>query len=63
MHEIAQAKVNKWKGFFDQADGKSIWQVKKYIANMPTPVIYTRVGWKFRNQRAEGQHAPERLLP
>src|SRR5947199_2115250 len=36
MYEIAQAKTKKWKEFVDKADGKSIWQVKKYIANTPT---------------------------
>ena len=35
-HEIAQAKVNKWKEFVDKADQKTIWQVQKYIANTPT---------------------------
>ena len=35
-HEIAQAKINKWKEFLDDTDEKTIWQVQKYIANTRT---------------------------
>ena len=34
--EIARAKASKWKEYVDNADGKTIWQVKKYVTNTTT---------------------------
>src|SRR5216117_692741 len=34
--ESARAKVSKWKEYVNNADGKTIWQIKKYITNIPT---------------------------
>ena len=34
--EIARAKETTWKEFVNNADGKTIWQIKKYIDNIPT---------------------------
>ena len=30
------AKVAKWRDYVDKADRKSIWQIKRYITNLPT---------------------------
>lgn len=37
--KIAQAKTSKWKEYVDKAEGKTIWQVKKYITNVPTSMF------------------------
>ena len=34
--EIAKARINKWKEFVNNAEGKTIWQVQKYIDNAYT---------------------------
>ena len=34
--EIAKAKESKWKEYVDNADGKTIWQVKNYVTDLPT---------------------------
>ena len=36
VDEIKRTKRAKWREFVSEADGKSIWQVKKYIDNKPT---------------------------
>ena len=36
VREIARAKANHWKDYVNKADGKSIFQIKKYIMNTPT---------------------------
>jgi Reverse transcriptase (RNA-dependent DNA polymerase)/Endonuclease-reverse transcriptase len=36
VQEIARAKTNHWKKYVNEADGKSIFQIKKYIMNTPT---------------------------
>ena len=54
MHEIAQAKTRKWKEFVDKADGKSIWQVKKYIANTPMSTFIPTING---NAATHGQKA------
>jgi len=33
--EIERAKEQHWKEFVNNADGKSIWEIKKYIDNTP----------------------------
>ena len=37
--EIAKAKESKWKEYVNNADGKTIWQVKKYVTDLPTPAF------------------------
>src|SRR5216117_2534738 len=34
--EIARAKARKWKEYVNNANHKTIWQIKKYITNKPT---------------------------
>ena len=34
--DITRAKETTWKEFVNNADGKTIWQIKKYIDNIPT---------------------------
>ena len=29
-------KAGKWREYVNDADNKSIWQIKKYITNLPT---------------------------
>ena len=36
IQEIERAKARKWKEYVNNADGKTIWQIKKYITNAPT---------------------------
>ena len=36
MQEIARAKTSKWKEYMDNADGKTIWQIKKYVTSTST---------------------------
>ena len=36
MQETSRAKTNKWKEYVNNANGKTIWQIKKYITNTPT---------------------------
>ena len=38
-HEIEKARTDKWKEFMNKVDGKIIYQVKKYITNIPTPTF------------------------
>jgi len=38
-HEIEKARTDKWREFVNKADGKTIYQVKKYITNIPTPTF------------------------
>ena len=38
-HEIEKARTEKGREFVNKADGKTIWQVKKYITNVPIPAF------------------------
>src|SRR5437762_8112634 len=38
-HEIEKARTDKWREFVNKADGKTIYQVKNYITNIPTPTF------------------------
>ena len=37
MRKIAQAKKDKWREFVKGASQQSIWQVKRYVTNIPVP--------------------------
>ena len=37
--ESTQAKAAKWKEYVDSADAKTIWQIKKYITNVPASTL------------------------
>src|SRR5271170_3068589 len=37
--EITRAKAAKWKEFVNSADAKTIWQIKKYITNIPASTL------------------------
>ena len=37
--EIAQAKVSKWREYVSNVDGKTIFQVKDYVTNIPTSAV------------------------
>ncbi len=37
--KIAQAKRDKWREYVENADGKSVFQIKNYITNLPTPTF------------------------
>ena len=39
VQEISRAKESKWREYVNNADGKTIWQVKKYVTNIPTPTF------------------------
>jgi len=36
---IAQAKTSKWREYVNNADRKTIYQIKKYVTNIPTPTF------------------------
>src|SRR5204862_2808810 len=38
-HEIEKARTDKWREFVNTADERSIYQVKDYITNIPTPTF------------------------
>ena len=38
-HEIEKARTDKWREFVNKADGKTIYQINKYITNIPTPTF------------------------
>jgi hypothetical protein len=37
--EIEHATTSKWKEYVNNANNKTIWQIKKYITNTPTPTF------------------------
>ena len=37
--EIEKARIDKWREFVNTANGKTIYQIKEYITNTPTPTF------------------------
>ena len=38
-HKIEKARTDKWREFMNKADRKTIYQINKYITNIPTPTF------------------------
>jgi hypothetical protein len=48
-HAIEKARMDKWREFVNKADGKTIYQIKDYITNIPTPIFIPTSGKLYRD--------------
>ena len=63
ISKIAQAKRDKWREVINNADAKSIWQVKKYVANVPVSTFVPTLDGQAASQSQKVELLQKSFFP